>query len=212
MPADPDKPKTPKNPFREATASTDDLVECFGVTKQYLGKLATDGVIEKAGRDRWNAFEVVRGFVDMLRNRKVNQHSNSGGGGGGAGEEIDLEVERARKMRADADIAEVQAELLKGRVHEARAVEELWFSQALTCRSRMLGLPSKLASKMPAELAAEVLEIATEVVHEALAQLADYSPERIAERTDKRRLFDPARTADDAAMDAAPEAEPEPVG
>ena len=202
-------PQKPANPFREAVATTNDLVDCFGVTKQYLGKLATDGLIEKSGHDRWNAFDTVRQFTDMLRNRKVNQHD---GGDGDSNSAADFERERARKMKADADVAEIEASILTGRVHEAKAVEELWIYQVMTAKSRILGLPSKIAAKMPAELAAEALEIATEIVHEALAELADYSPERIAERTDKRRLFDPARTKDDAAMESAPEVEPEPVG
>ncbi len=198
------------NPFRGAEATTSDLVECLGVTKAYIGKLAADGKLAKLGPNRWDAFEVVRQFTGLLRNRRVNQHD----GGGEMPEEVSIkyERERARKMEADAQIAEVLAGLVTGRVLEARAVEEVWIPQQMAARTKLLGLPSKIAAEMPPELAAKVLSLATDLVHEALEQLADFDEQKIAERTDRKRILDPAPTADDAVMEAAAEADAEPMG
>jgi phage terminase Nu1 subunit (DNA packaging protein) len=194
--------------FRVAEATTRDLEECFGVTKAYLGKLASEGRIQKAGRDRWMAFETVAGFVRMLRTRKVNQYD----GGGDSEMALDLDRERARKTKAEADIAEIQASLLTSRIHEAKAVEELWIGQLMSCRMRLLGLPSKIAAQVPSEIAAHVLETATDLVHEALRELSEYDPQKIAERTDKRRLFEAAQPEDDESLATASKVVPEPVG
>ena len=205
-----DTPETAANPFRGAVATTSDLVECFGVTKAYVGKLATDGKLLKLDRDQWDAFESVRLFTEHLRTRKINQHD--GGGDSPIEVGIQYEADKARKMKADADIAETLAGLVKGRVHEGIAVREVWMAQLMAARSKFLATPSKLAALLPPELAAQFLIEATDIVHEVLEQLSDYDPDKIAERTDKKRVLDPTRTADDAAVEAAPEAEFEPMG
>ena len=115
-------------------------------------------------------------------------------------------------MKADADIAEITADLMAGRVHEAKAVEELWTQGLMAARQKFLGLPSKLAAEAPAELSAMVLRVATASVREALLQLGEYDQQKIAERTDRKRVSDPTPTADDAAMDAAAPVESEPMG
>jgi phage-related baseplate assembly protein len=88
-------PSKAANPFRAAVATTADLVECFGVTKQFIGKLAADEIIEKADRDQWDAFDTVRRFTDYVRSRRVNQHDS-----GDAPLDVAMAYERdkARKM------------------------------------------------------------------------------------------------------------------
>src|SRR5690606_23623091 len=125
---------------------------------------------------------------------------------------INYERDKARKMKADADIAEIIADLMAGRVHEGKAVEELWTMQAMAARSKFLATPSKLAALLPPELAAAFLKDATDLIHEVLEQLGDYDAQKIAERTDKKRVSDPAPTADDSPLAAAAEIEPESVG
>lgn len=191
----------------EITATTSQLEECFGVTKQYLGQLEKSGEIRKNGRNAWPFFDTVQQFVDLLKNRKVNQH--------GGGEAVNLaevavnyEKDKARKMKADADIAEITADLMSGRVHEGKAVEELWTMQAMAARSKFLATPSKLAALLPPELAASFLKDATDLIHEVLEQLGDYDPQKIAERTDKKRVSSPTPTADDAPLASSAETEP----
>lgn len=199
----------PSITLRDFTATTADLEECFGVTKAYLGQLEADGKIEKAGRNAWPFYDTVRRFVVMLKARKVNQH-----GGGGSIDDVAERYERdkGRKMTADADIAEITASLMAGRVHEGKAVEELWISQLMAARSKFLAMPSKLAALCPAEISAEILKEATDLIHEVLDQLGDYDPQKIAERTDRKRVSDPTPTADDAPLEAAAQAESEPMG
>jgi hypothetical protein len=199
----------PSMTLRDFTATTADIEECFGVTKAYLGQLEADGKIEKAGRNAWPFYDTVSRFVAMLKNRKVNQHD---AGVNLAEVAEQYERDKGRKMTADADIAEITAALMAGRVHEGKAVEELWISQLMAARSKFLAMPSKLAALCPAEISADILKEATDLIHEVLDQLGDYDPQKIAERTDRKRVSDPTPTADDAPMEAAAQAESEPMG
>ena len=118
-------------------------------------KLADGGHLVKTSRGEFDAFGSVRLFTLHQRTKKSNQHDS----GGATPTEVMLqyEADKARKMKADADIAEITADLMAGRVHEGRAVEELWMSQLMSARSKFLSVPSKLAALLPPELAAPFL-------------------------------------------------------
>jgi len=171
-----------KSPFMTCTATTSELEECFGITKQYLGQLEDEGVIKKIDKNTWPVFDTVRGFVEKIRNRRKNQWDNGG-------DNADYENERALLTKAKREAAQINTEVLKGRVHEGEAVRVLWVDMLMNCRSKLLALPTKAAPMIAdKDRIAEAQALLEEMVNEALSELAEYNPQRIAERTDIKRL------------------------
>lgn len=90
------------------------------------------------------------------------------------GKVYDFDAERARKMKHDADIAEMEAQQLRGDLVKASDVEKQWTSTLAGVRARMLALPSKLAAQTaPPDRLAQVQAVAQRIVHEALTEIAD---------------------------------------
>lgn len=192
----------PASDFRSVAATTADLEECFGVTRQYLGELEAEGVIAKTAKNTWPAFDTVRCFVKRMRQRRKNQWDSGGGG------DADYESERALLTKAKREAAEIATAVLKGRVHEGEAVRLVWVDMLMAARSKLLAVPKKAAPMVAhRDQVAEAERLLEEMIHEALAELADYNPQRIAEGTDLKRLNASAVPGDSEPVGSASEAD-----
>lgn len=89
----------------------------------------------------------------------------------------DYETERTRKMKADADIAEIQLAKLQGTLCVAEDVIKAWETVLQACKSRFLGLPTKTAPLLANEIEIAAIQlILEEQVKEALSELSNYQP------------------------------------
>lgn len=188
-----------KSSFMVCTATTAELEDCFGVTKQYLGQMQTEGIIRQIEKNTWPVYETVRAYVEKLRNKRKNQWDSGG-------DNAEYEVERALLTKAKREAAQINTEVLKGRVHEGEAVRTLWVDMLMNCRSKLLALPTKAAPMIAdKDRIAEAQALLEEMINEALSELAEYNPQRIAERTDLKRLNMSVVPGDSDAMGAASE-------
>lgn len=101
-----------------------------------------------------------------------------------SGEEIEVEKkiydltnERARLAKFQADKAELEVSVIKGNLIPAEQVEHGWSKMAAAFRSKILGIPSKVAPQVAAEGDVRVIEqlLRTEC-NEALSELSEYDP------------------------------------
>jgi len=184
----------------EAKAPTVDvgtLAKLFSLTAVRVQQLAADGVVAKSARGRYDLWASIRGYIKFLQERRVNQWDS--------GEEKgDWQAERTRLTRAKADMAEMQSAILKGTVHEAKAVEAVWTDHLLACRAKLLAMPKKLAPRVHGveNLAAIEAELEATVT-EALNELASYDPALVTDRY---------VSAHREELDTATEVDGEPVG
>ncbi len=177
-----------------AVCSIKDLAELFGYTTQRIDQLVDEGFVVKRSRGKYSVWESIKGLILHRDTKKKNQWDGEEGG--------DYEAHRARLTKAKADVAEIQASIAKGQAHDAGAVEAVWTDMLMNCRSKLLGMPSKLAPKLRKETDLAVCkDLIEQAVHEALAELASYDPVRVTnEYLQTHRL------------DVAPAAEVERVG
>jgi phage terminase Nu1 subunit (DNA packaging protein) len=173
------------------------LANLFNLTTVWVQKLAKEGVITKTERGRYDLWPSIRGYVKHLQERRVNQWDNGE-------QKDDWNAERTRLTRAKADMAEMQAAILKGTVHEARAVEAVWTDHLMACRAKLLAMPKKLAPRVHGteKLTAIEAEIEAAIV-EALNELAAYDPNIVTDRYVSTHREE---------LDASTEVEGEPVG
>lgn len=161
---------------KSPTVDVGTLARLFSLTAVRVQQLAKDGIVIKAERGRYDLWGSIRGYIKFLQERRVNQWD-----GGEKGD--DWQKERARLTRAKADMAEMQAAILKGTVHEASAVEAVWTDHLMACRAKLLAMPKKLAPRVQGTDKITAIEAEIDAaVTEALNELAAYDPHLVTDR------------------------------
>ena len=88
-------------------------------------------------------------------------------------ETLDPQQERAQLDAARRRLAELEYQRRRGELIESDVVENHWVKMASNCRSRLLTLPSRLATAVVAcTTVPEIEKSAKAIIYEALAELA----------------------------------------
>jgi len=102
------------------------------------------------------------------------------------GDAIDYDREHARLEKLKADKEEIRVAKLQGELYEAKVVELAMQEIYTTLRTQLLGIPSKLAARLPEEVRGQVSELMTQELEGCLAEMSSYDPEMFAvEDTDE---------------------------
>jgi len=99
----------------------------------------------------------------------------------GDGEQLDLNQERARLARVQGERQALELAVRRGQLLEAGEVQATWENLLYNCRARLLALPSAAASRVAMTDPRTAGRILEGLVHEALAELAEYNPENDSE-------------------------------
>ena len=140
------------------------LAKILGVSRSTVANLATDG---KLPRRVDRLFDVATCVQAYLLHRLEQARAS----GDGAAVQS-LMGERARLARLKADQVERAARMEAGSVVEAADVERTWIALAMAVRTRLLLIPSKIASRVTGKPPAEVQSLLRAEIHAALAELA----------------------------------------
>lgn len=147
------------------------IAKLLDLSERRVQQLSRDGVIPKATRGQYDLVGSVRGYVRYLRDQALRAQAGV----------PDYASERARFIRARADLAEMEAETMRGGVIAAGDVEAAWIAVLALLRTRLLALPDRLAPQLHAEAGpAGVRDVLRDAIREALEELAetDVRPER----------------------------------
>lgn len=178
-------PNSPVEFIKKVKVSAAELGEILEITARWVQKLASRGVFVKdADGERYSFLEALRSYHEYLRN---NSRSN----------QDDIDIETLRLTRAKADKAEIAVEILKGETAKIETVMQIWGDLITIFRSRMLGMPNKLASTLahiddPAEIQALVME----EVRDALGELAAVNTDDLVEKALQDDLEDDSSTSE----------------
>jgi phage terminase Nu1 subunit (DNA packaging protein) len=167
------------------------LAQAFGVTYARIQQLATDGTVVKISRGVFDLLQSTKNYCETLRKKKVNGNDGDNSEAGQS-----YEVHRARKTAAQADIAEMERDLRRGTTHDAAAVAKVWGDMIGNARAKLLSLPTKLAGALDGLTIQEREKMIKDGVNEALAELADYSPQAVTGEWE--RSYVPNEDEDDA--------------
>src|SRR5678815_1744439 len=86
--------------------------------------------------------------------------------------DVDYFKARARREAALADLAELDVAERRGELISVEQARADVLDRFTTVRTRILGVPSRVAQRLPG-LAAEVVPVVDELLREALSELAD---------------------------------------
>ena len=147
------------------------MAKLLELTPRRLQQLVAEGVIPRAQRGRYELIPVVQGYVRYLRSRAIAGDGQGGDPG-----------DRARLVRAKADIAEMEAERMRGNLVPADEADEAWQPIATTIRQRCLATPTRAAPLVAVETNVNIChEIIETFVKDALADIASL---KVAPRLD----------------------------
>lgn len=168
--------------------TSNELAELFGVSVRQIQRITLDGIIEPISNDRPYKYQLETVCPQYCRflEQKI-----------AAGTQrkaiADLEEEKLRAesriKKARAEIAEMQAQELSGKLHRAEDVEAITTDHVLYFRSMLLAMPGKLAVDLAGDhTAAEQAERVKREVYFVLNSLADYryDPDEYAMRVRER--------------------------
>lgn len=134
------------------------LAAWLDLTEKRVKQLTKEGVLEEK---RPGLYELRPNVVRYIRYKT-----------GGAN---DLNTERALLVKAKREMADLDLKLRKGELHRSQDIEAAMTNIFLNFKIRLLALPGKLAPELAnIRQKEEVFDRLTQVVNEALEELADY--------------------------------------
>lgn len=118
----------------DQTITEAELASLVGVSTRRIRQLAEQNVLERAQRGRYELGASIQALIENA-----------------AGNASELQRERIRKLRADADLAEL--ELARGRalVAPIAEMERAWENACATIRANMLGVPQRVIIRIVGE-------------------------------------------------------------
>jgi phage terminase Nu1 subunit (DNA packaging protein) len=109
---------------------------------------------------------------------------------------------RTRKVNAEAEIAELELAKVRGQLVLAEDVVKAWMDVLGNLKSKLTNIPSKAAPIVASESEAGMVQhILTDLINEALEELASYDPKVSATRISKSEAA--SEGSDDGAATSA---------
>lgn len=146
---------------------TSELAAIVGKTPQWVRQLTRDGVLRQVERGKYLLSEAVQAYIE---------HAS---GGKEENDKPRLIDERTAHERIKREKAELELEQMKGHLHAAADVERLLADLILTTKSRLLGVPSRIATECEQESSDVVETVVRREIETALSALAKYTPDKI---------------------------------
>lgn len=154
-------------------ATVSEVAKHIGVTPKYVNDLINEGVIERKGRGLYDLDECRNAYISKLREKAA--------GRAGTGE-LDLVAERARLAKESADAKEMENAVERGDLVYIEDVAKQVENQLTKVRTRLLGIPTKVAPEAHASATVrEVQSIIETAIIEALNELVGYTQEKAGE-------------------------------
>lgn len=158
--------------LEDITVSQKVLGECLGVGDRMIRHLAEAGIIKRNSHGRYLLLTSIKNYILTLKVQKAGENVKTYA----FEEELDLNTEKAKHEHLKSMLTEVKLKLVQGQVHKSEDVGRVLTDMFTKFRSKMMALPTKLATKLVNKDRYEIQEILKEEVHAALEELSDYSP------------------------------------
>lgn len=152
------------------TVSAAVLGDLFGVTDRRIRQMAEEGIVARAAKGRYKLVESIKNYLLTLK------LAAEGVGVELADGEINFDEEKALHERVKRHISELKLQIMKGELHKAEDVEIVMMDMLVAFKTKIMGIPSKVAPILENRDAAFIKDRLTKEVIEALNELKDYDP------------------------------------
>ena len=152
------------------TVSAAVLGNIFSVTDRRIRQMAEEGIIVRAAKGRYKLVESLKNYTLALKLAAEGANTDDPDG------EINIEEEKALHERVKRHISELKLQIMKGELHKAEDVEIVMMDMLVAFKTKIMGIPSKVAPILENRDAAFIKDRLTKEVIEALNELKDYDP------------------------------------
>lgn len=157
-------------------ATVNEVARHIGVSAKYVQDLIRDGVLERKSRGLYDLDECRDAYISKLREKAA--------GRAGSGE-LDLVAERARLAKEQADAKEMENAVERGDLVYIEDVAKQVENQFTKVRTRLLGVPTKVAPEVHAcATTREVQSVIEQAIVEALNELVGYAEKGSSEEAE----------------------------
>ena len=145
--------------------SSSDLAKVLVLTVQRVNQLAKDGTIK---READGKFEISSAVETYYRFKLLTDA------------EVDYQREHAKLEQAKRKKCELELGILDGTLLIADEVESLMANMIITCKTRLLGIPSRLAPQLLGlRNLSKIAEILRDEIYQALTELSEIPAEKL---------------------------------
>ncbi len=152
------------------TVSAAVLGELFGVRDRRIRQMADEGIVTRAAKGRYKLVDSIKNYLLTLK------LAAEGGSVELVDGEISFDEEKALHERVKRHISELKLQIMKGELHKAEDVEIVMMDMLVAFKTKIMGIPSKVAPVLENRDAAFIRDRLTKEVIEALNELKDYAP------------------------------------
>ena len=165
------------------------IAKLLMLTERRVQQLSKDGVVPRAPDGGYELAPAVQGYIRFLQERSTGNASQVSN--------VDYHKERARKIKAEADIAEIEAAKRRAEAIDAQEVKQAWQLVLGEVRANMIGVtPARIAQRVRGvDREAELKRIVREEIELAM---------KAASEADVDDLFDAAEDLPDGVQRDAP--------
>lgn len=169
----------------ETQCSTTEMAMVLGVTARRVQQMIQDGTLVTVVKGRLLLANNVQRYIRFITGSQMTEEEKKIAKARSAAE--------VKLKMAKADVAALEADELKGKMHRSEDVEALTQDYCQTVRNAMMSLPGRLATDMAmSDNAEECSTIIRDVVYSILEELSEYEydPKKYEERVRNRESMD----------------------
>ena len=144
----------------DVSISQAQLAEALSLSRPRINQLIDEGVVLRDEESKTGA--VV--MLDSLRNYYLSKNVSGGG--------VDFWKEKGAHERAKRMLTELKLREREGELYEAETVEAVMSEHLTNFRTKLLGIGSKLSPQLEGKTRAEIYDLLTFEIENALDELA----------------------------------------
>lgn len=160
-----------KGDVKAITVTQAALAKAMGVTRARINQMIKEDIVIRNDNDQGGGiflYDSVKNYFSGQKNVKKDNDD--------AKEEVNYMEEKAKHEAASRKLAELKLAKAEGRALDARVVEMVLIEDFSVIRTQMLGLPAKVIPRLEHKSCAEMDDILTKEIEEALVGLSEISP------------------------------------
>ena len=164
-----------------------DIAGALQLSERRVQQLVKEEVVPAPIHGNYNLSLCTQAYGQYLVKKQMTKSSSGS----------DLATEKLRLLKAQAEKAELELEVLKDKYIEVSEVEFEWSNLVLIFRARMLAIPSKLVRSLAAAGSdfAKIEQILEDEIYDALMELSKHGDEE-SDNPNSQQETDPAVKAE----------------